>query len=281
MYHIGFTSKQDLRTMFGDIRFVCLGGTAHRMEKFARLLVRELPVKLPTGCDLSDLSAHSHRYSMFKAGPVLCVNHGMGAPSVSILLHELFKLLHYAGCLQVTFIRMGTCGGLGVPPGTIVVSKEVINEFGEPNHTFSILGKREDRPCFLSQELAEEIISVGRRSYPSLSIISGKTMCTNDFYEGQARLDGAFCPYTMECKKAYLNELHNKNGVTNIEMESSLFSAMCHYANVPAAIVCVTLVERLKEDQIRDEGTVSLAAAQEMLQNVVLSYIKHKLQGQT
>lgn len=73
---------------------------------------------------------------MFKAGPVLCVNHGMGAPSVSILLHELFKLLHYAGCLQVTFIRMGTCGGLGVPPGTIVVSKEVINEFGEPNHTF-------------------------------------------------------------------------------------------------------------------------------------------------
>lgn len=58
-------------------------------------------------------------------------------------------------------------------------------------------------------------------------------MCTNDFYEGQARLDGAFCSYTMECKKAYLNELHNKNGVTNIEMESSLFSAMCHYANVP------------------------------------------------
>lgn len=73
---------------------------------------------------------------MFKAGPVLCVGHGMGAPSVSILLHELFKLLYYAEAKDVIFIRVGTSGGLGLSPGSIVVSKAVINEFGEASHTF-------------------------------------------------------------------------------------------------------------------------------------------------
>ena len=36
MYHIGFSTNQDLREMFGDVRFVCMGGTAYRMEKLAR-----------------------------------------------------------------------------------------------------------------------------------------------------------------------------------------------------------------------------------------------------
>ena len=73
---------------------------------------------------------------MFKAGPILCVGHGMGAPSVSILLHELFKLLTYAEAADVIFMRMGTSGGLGLSPGSIVVSKAIINEFGEGTHTF-------------------------------------------------------------------------------------------------------------------------------------------------
>ena len=41
------------------------------------------------------------------------LQHGMGVPSASILLHELFKLLHYAGAKDVTLFRMGTSGGLG------------------------------------------------------------------------------------------------------------------------------------------------------------------------
>ena len=32
---------------------------------------------------------------------------------MSILLHELIKLIHYAECKDVTFFRIGTCGGLG------------------------------------------------------------------------------------------------------------------------------------------------------------------------
>lgn len=47
----------------------------------------------------------------------------MGIPSISILLHEVFKLLEYSGCgKDVTFFRLGTCGGLGLRPGTVVIS---------------------------------------------------------------------------------------------------------------------------------------------------------------
>ena len=41
------------------------------------------------------------------------MQHGMGVPSVTILLHEVFKLLQYAQCEGVKVIRMGTSGGIG------------------------------------------------------------------------------------------------------------------------------------------------------------------------
>lgn len=43
---------------------------------------------------------------------------------------------------------------------------------------------------------------------------------------GQARLDGAFCSYTEKDKQDYLAKAY-ASGVRNIEMESSVFAAMC------------------------------------------------------
>lgn len=37
----------------------------------------------------------------------------MGIPSISIMLHELIKLLYHARCTDVTVIRIGTSGGIG------------------------------------------------------------------------------------------------------------------------------------------------------------------------
>ena len=39
-------------------------------------------------------------------------------------------------------------------------------------------------------------------------------------------------------------------GVVNIEMEATCFAALTHMAGFKAAIVCVTLVNRLDEDQV-------------------------------
>jgi hypothetical protein len=43
---------------------------------------------------------------------------------------------------------------------------------------------------------------------------------------GQGRLDGALCSYTEKDKQAYLRAAHAA-GIRNIEMESSVFAAMC------------------------------------------------------
>jgi uridine phosphorylase len=48
----------------------------------------------------------------------------------------------------------------------------------------------------------------------------------------------------------YLNRIH-KAGVVNIEMESLSFAALTHYAGIKSAVVCVTLMDRLKGDQVR------------------------------
>ena len=52
-----------------------------------------------------------------------------------------------------------------------------------------------------------------------LKCAKGKTMCCDDFYEGQARLDGAICHYNEDDKMKFLQKAHEA-GVVNIEMES-------------------------------------------------------------
>jgi uridine phosphorylase len=63
LYHLGLgTNSHRLEEMFGDVKFVCIGGTSQRMEDFAHYIMKELDYKLPTGSCLQDLSKHSHRY---------------------------------------------------------------------------------------------------------------------------------------------------------------------------------------------------------------------------
>ena len=53
---------------------------------------------------------------------------------------------------------------------------------------------------------------------------------------------------------AYLQEVASK-GVTNMEMEALVFAALTHLAGVRSAVVCVTLLDRLKGDQARNFST--------------------------
>ena len=71
------------------------------------------------------------------------------------------------------------------------------------------------------------------------------------FALGQGRLDGAFCEYTSKDKDNYMLRLKDA-GVTNIEMESTAFVALTHKAGFKSAVVCVTLLDRLDEDQVRE-----------------------------
>lgn len=51
----------------------------------------------------------------------------MGLSSISILLHEVLKLMYYAKVEDPVFFRIGTSGGLGVEGGTVVVSNGAVD----------------------------------------------------------------------------------------------------------------------------------------------------------
>uniref|UniRef100_T1PEU7 Phosphorylase n=1 Tax=Musca domestica TaxID=7370 RepID=T1PEU7_MUSDO len=255
LYHLALGSgSHDLEEMFGDVKFVCMGGTPNRMENFAHFIMNEIGYKLPAGTMLQDISAYSYRYSMYKVGPVLCVSHGMGTPSICILMHEMIKLMYHAKCQDPIFIRIGTCGGIGVEGGTVIITEDALDGQLRNSHEFTILGKVVHRPAKLDKKLARELKALASPDDPYDTII-GKTLCTNDFYEGQGRLDGAFCDFSEADKMEYLQKLAD-NGVVNIEMESTIFAALTYHAGIKAAVVCVALLNRLNGDQVNSPKEV-------------------------
>lgn len=274
LYHFNLgTSTQDLPAMFGDVKFVCVGGSPWRMKSFTEYIAKELGLADPNA-EYPNICEGTDRYAMYKVGPVLSVSHGMGIPSISIMLHELIKLLYHARCSDVTVVRIGTSGGIGLKPGTVVVTKQSVDAMFQPHIEQIILGKPVVRTTELDAKLAEDLLKCGD-DLGEFETVIGNTMCTLDFYEGQARLDGAFCSYTEDDKQSYLAEAYAA-GVRNIEMESSVFAAMCKLSNLRAAVVCVTLLDRQKGDQLTSSHEV-LNNYQQRPQLLVGHYIKKKL----
>lgn len=139
----------------------------------------------------------------YKVGKILCVSHGMGMPSLSIALNEVYKLLHYAGCLdKCTFIRCGTCGGIGVAPGSVVLSTECCD--ADLNHFYtqsalgkvflaspSFISKHYQYPAIADPEVVRHLQLLAEKH--GIPVVSGVTLSADGFYEDQGRTDGFFC----------------------------------------------------------------------------------------
>ncbi|NXS52736.1 UPP2 phosphorylase, partial [Brachypteracias leptosomus] len=225
LYHLDLGTKtHNLPAMFGDIKFVCVGGSPKRMRAFAQFMQKELGLA-GDGEEPVDICAGSDRYAMYRVGPVLSISHGMGIPSISIMLHELIKLLHHARCRDVTIIRIGTSGGLGIEAGSVVITDRAVDSSFRPRFEQVVLDDVVVRSTELDQDLAQELLACSKET-PDFPTLIGHTMCTYDFYEGQGRLDGALCSFSSEKKLEYLQRAHDA-GVRNIEMESTAFAALC------------------------------------------------------
>ncbi|XP_061302330.1 uridine phosphorylase 2 isoform X1 [Pezoporus flaviventris] len=274
LYHLDLGTKtHNLPAMFGDIKFVCIGGSPNRMRAFAQFMHKELGLA-GDGEDLADICAGTDRYAMYRAGPVLSISHGMGIPSISIMLHELIKLLHHAKCRDVTIIRIGTSGGLGIKPGTVVITDTAMDSSFKPRFKQVVLDDVVVRSTELDKDLAKELLACSKE-VPDFPTLIGHTMCTYDFYEGQGRLDGALCSFSSEKKLEYLKRAYNA-GVRNIEMESTAFAALCRLCGLKAAVVCVALLDRLEGDQIRASHEL-LWEYQQRPQRLIAAFIRKQL----
>ncbi|XP_063679193.1 uridine phosphorylase 1-like [Bolinopsis microptera] len=270
LYHLGLTTHDNLSEMFRDVKFIVMGGSSNTMLEFAKYARGEL--YLPS--DRLENLCRSERYGLWKVGPLLVVAHGVGAPSITILLHELFKLVHYSNATNVMFIRVGTSAGIGVEPGTIVISENALNASLRKEHRQVVLGQEISRPTILDQVLAQALLMC--QNDPNIPSMLGSTLCAEDFYEGQGRLDGAFCDYTEEDKIEYLRRAYSM-GCRNIEMESCAFSSLCHRAGVRGAVVCVTLIDRLQSDLMSPPDVERYDELVRRPHQLVIKFIKRQL----
>lgn len=267
LYHLGLDSSQNLNAIFGEVKFVCMMGSSLRIKDFAEKVCRSLGIEIPE--EGVQPIGKTERCSLYKVGPVICVSHGMGAPSILIFLHELSKLIEYAGVSDVSFIRIGTSGGLGVVPGTVIISESVLNGNLEANLEQIGLGRTNKYPTGINRPLAEDIYA----SRGNIQAVFGVTLGTDDFYEGQGRMDGALMPpYSEDERMEFLQRAH-ACGVRNIEMESTAFSAFCTRANIIGAIVCATFINRLNGDQVTTTAEEQMKFSG-FADDLVLQYLK-------
>lgn len=95
-----------------DVTFILVAGDVYRAEAQANYLSEKVSFWSDTQPqhELEKLTHPKSRFTLFKIGPVLISNHGMGPASMSIALHELLLMSKQAGILKnITIIRFGTC----------------------------------------------------------------------------------------------------------------------------------------------------------------------------
>lgn len=266
LYHLGLSSEDNLQAMFGDVKHVAMMGSADRARQFALKLYLESENAPSSGIEPI---GKTERFSMYKVGDTISVSHGMGQPSHSILLHEITKMLHYAGATDFKYYRLGTSGGLGVEPGMVVVADRGLHPSGRAEYTLHVAGEPLVLPTSFDLELAENILA----ARGEIEAVLGSTVACDDFYTEQGRLDGAWSFISRDQKMKYLTKLHDENGARNMEMEAAGFAAFCQQLGIPAACICVTLVNRLQGDQVTSTPE-QLGKFSDNPQQLLINYIR-------
>lgn len=256
-------------TLFNGIKYVVMQGSIDRTKEFAikyyRLVIKSID------SEPMNLFYNSSYFVAYKVQNVLFVSHGMGFTSILPLLNDLTKLMFRANNLEVRYIRVGTSGGINIPPGSVVLTETAYMPNLNSGFRAYILGQDLLLPTKMSSILNQEIlqsVSVNLKS----DVLLGNSIAANDFYLGQARLDGAITPsFNDVIRQEYFQKIKKLN-ILNFEMESVAFAMFCNQAEIDATMVAVTLLDRFKGDQINANAS-TLKEYSSRAQNVVTNYL--------
>ena len=246
-YHLGVSSDDPIVAEMRDVKAVVMGGSGGRMRTFAEQWAKE--------CDGTSVCLPKEdRFTVCLSGGVLFASHGMGTPSASIAVQELMRLMYFAkgGDLRelekIFWVRVGTSGGVGLEPGSVVVTTEALMSDLKPYRVMDgPNGEIEFDPTFPANVVQGILQANALRNFP---VVGGKTVCTNEFFLEQFRLDGAIRLTTPAKKIEWLRWLDSQ-GVRNIEMEGAMLAGYLNYWGFPSfAMICVALLNRLEGDQV-------------------------------
>lgn len=261
---------------FVGIKHVCMHGSSERAlgfaNKWAKIFLKD------TGGFFTPVNIlEDQLFNAYRVGDVLSISHGMGSTSIFIMLNFLTQLMYKSGNTEFEYIRLGTCGGIGVDPGTVVLTQNVFLPDFSSHYKMDNL----DQDLLCEMKMNQGLNSRILKSQPTnldFKIIQANSLSATDFYLGQARRDGAITPkFSNEDKVRYFDKASNL-GIVNIEMESAALSAFCIRFNIPATMVAVALVNRKLGDQVTSTSE-ELSKFSDHAQDVVMNYLVSSSNG--
>lgn len=228
-YHIGF-GREDLGPNPPTIAL--LSGDPDRARRIAETYLRDARL-------LSDHRGLNSYVGLLPDGaPIVSATSGMGAPSLSIVVNELFQ----AGIRQI--IRVGTTGSIQphVLPGSVVITRAALCRQGAANDIAPAEYPAAADP-FLTVALAQAAQALGVDHHV------GITASVDTFYEGQERSASSANPNLLRWLQGITEEYRRLN-VLNYEMECGTLFKMAGVYGFAAACVCGVIAQRTAGESV-------------------------------
>lgn len=230
-YHIGF-GLSDLGPQPPTLALLCGDPErAYRIATAAPEIVLEKKLSARRGLS-------SYLLVLPDGRRILSATSGMGAPSLSIVVNELFAV----GIREI--IRVGTCGSLqdDVKVGSVVISRAALCRQGAADDIAP-----PEYPAAADPFLTLRLVEAAREL--DIPWHLGVTASVDTFYEGQERTLSSSNPHLLRHLRG-INEEYRRLGILNYEMEAGTLFKMAGVYGFAAACVCAVLANRAAGEEV-------------------------------
>ncbi|WP_041531386.1 nucleoside phosphorylase [Syntrophotalea carbinolica] len=231
LYHIGFCAE-DLGPTPPTTALLC--GAPERARQIAM-------ASEGVSCQKTlseNRGLNSYLLTLDTGQPLLAATSGMGAPSLSIVVNELYSV----GIRRI--IRVGTCGSIQehVKVGSVVISYAALCRQGAANDIAPV-----EYPAAADPYISVALGNAAARLHIDHHL--GLTASVDSFYEGQERVDTSANRYLMRQLQGITEEYRRLN-ILNYEMEAGTLFKMAGVYGFSAGCVCGVLAGRTASEAI-------------------------------
>ncbi len=169
---------------------------------------------------------------------IVSATSGMGAPSLSIVVNELFDI----GIRQI--IRVGTSGSIqhDVKAGSVVITRAALTRQGAANDIAPA-----EYPAAANPFLTLALVDAARALDVDWHI--GITASVDTFYEGQERVNTSANKNLLRSHIGLTQEYRNLN-ILNFEMECGTLFKMASVYGFAAACICGIIATRTTSENV-------------------------------
>ncbi len=229
-YHIGF-GRADLGE--NPPTLALLSGDPDR----ARRIAQEHPM-LTFEKRLSENRGLNSYVARLPSGRrIISATSGMGAPSLSIVVNELFDI----GIRQI--IRIGTSGSIqsDIKPGSVVITRAALCRQGAANDIAPL-----EYPAAANPFLTVALVKAAQKLNVDWHI--GLTASVDTFFEGQERVDSSANKHLLRSLREVTQEYRHLN-ILNYEMEAGTLFKMGSVYGFAAGCICAVIAGRTEGEE--------------------------------